>query len=94
MRKKLLLLWVSHRVNVFTSLKSASYLCFIHIEGDTTIYLKIVIHKPDPPVVKDHMVPLLLVDFKNTPLDKWDLTTQQVICKKFYSKIYLLYLLI
>uniref|UniRef100_A0A0K8UFV4 Nitrogen permease regulator 2-like protein n=1 Tax=Bactrocera latifrons TaxID=174628 RepID=A0A0K8UFV4_BACLA len=48
------------------------------VEGDTTIYLKIVIHKPDPPVVKDHMVPLLLLDFKNTPLDKWDLTTQQI----------------
>lgn len=48
------------------------------IEGDTTIYLKIVTHKPDPPVVKDHMVPLLLVDYKNTPLENWDLTTQQV----------------
>ncbi|XP_037931641.1 GATOR complex protein NPRL2-like, partial [Teleopsis dalmanni] len=49
------------------------------VEGDTTIYLKIVTHKPDPPIVKDHMVPLLLVDFKNTPLDNWDLTTQQIL---------------
>lgn len=47
-------------------------------EGDTTIYLKIVTHKPDPPPVKEHMVPLLLQEFKDTPIDNWDLTTQQV----------------
>ncbi|KAI9589798.1 GATOR complex protein NPRL2 [Glossina fuscipes] len=49
------------------------------VEGDTTIYLKIVTHKPDPPLVKDHMVPLLLVDYKDTPLENWDLTTQQIL---------------
>lgn len=51
------------------------------VEGDNTIYLKIVMHKPDPPSVKDHMVPLLLANLRDTPLENWDLTTQQVTGK-------------
>ncbi|XP_016924133.2 GATOR complex protein NPRL2 [Drosophila suzukii] len=49
------------------------------VEGDNTIYLKIVMHKPDPPPVKDHMVPLLLANLRDAPLDNWDLTTQQIL---------------
>ncbi|KAL7743393.1 hypothetical protein ACLKA6_008365 [Drosophila palustris] len=49
------------------------------VEGDNTIYLKIVMHKPDPPSVKDHMVPLLLANLRDTPLENWDLTTQQIL---------------
>lgn len=49
------------------------------VEGDTTIYLKIVTHKPDPPVVKDHMVPLLTLEYKTIPIESWDLTTQQIL---------------
>ncbi|XP_020802134.1 nitrogen permease regulator 2-like protein [Drosophila serrata] len=49
------------------------------VEGDNTIHLKIVMHKPDPPQVKDHMVPLLLANLRDAPLDNWDLTTQQIL---------------
>ncbi|XP_058127224.1 GATOR complex protein NPRL2 [Anopheles ziemanni] len=49
------------------------------VEGDTTIYLKIGRHKPDPPMVQDHQVPLLCRGFEDTDLDAWDLTTQQVL---------------
>ncbi|TMW40407.1 hypothetical protein DOY81_014513, partial [Sarcophaga bullata] len=48
------------------------------VEGDTNIYLKIVTHKPDPPVVKDHMVPLLLW-YKNNTLRKLGFNTQQIL---------------
>jgi len=37
-----------------------------------------IIPKPHPPPVKDHMVPLLLANLRDAPLDNWDLTTQQV----------------
>lgn len=49
------------------------------IEGETTIYLKILNHKPDPQPVLDHLVPLLCERYENTPIDVWDLTTQQVL---------------
>lgn len=48
-------------------------------EGETTIYLKILNHKPDPQPVLDHLVPLLCESYENTPIDVWDLTTQQVL---------------
>lgn len=48
------------------------------VEGENTIYLKIVTHLPDPPTVHDHMVPLLISEYKNVPLEMWDLTTQQI----------------
>ncbi len=48
-------------------------------EGATTIYLKILNHKPDPQAVLDHLVPLLCEQYENTPIDVWDLTTQQVL---------------
>lgn len=68
-----------HRLCKVVSTSSSLNVIFSYFsEGDTTIYLKIVTHKPDPPLVKDHMVPLLLVDYKNTPVENWDLTTQQV----------------
>ncbi|GAB0097294.1 GATOR complex protein NPRL2 [Sergentomyia squamirostris] len=49
------------------------------IEGDTTIYLKIVQLRTDPPTVMDHMVPTLEPQVRNMPLELWDLTSQQVI---------------
>lgn len=48
------------------------------IEGETTIYLKIVSHLCDPMPVHDHLVPFLSPQYKETPIDAWDLTTQQV----------------
>ncbi|XP_037038641.1 GATOR complex protein NPRL2 [Bradysia coprophila] len=49
------------------------------IEGETTIYLKILNPKPDPQPVLDHLVPLLCEAYENAPIDVWDLTTQQVL---------------
>lgn len=49
------------------------------IEGETTIHLKIISHFCDPPVIYDHMVPILNDKFKDIPREAWDLTTQQVI---------------
>ena len=48
-------------------------------EGETTIYLKILTHQPDPQMVRDHLVPMLCPDFTDMPTDVWDLTTQQVL---------------
>lgn len=36
-------------------------------------------HRPDPPFVKDYMVPLLTFEYKDNPLENWDLTTQQIL---------------
>lgn len=49
------------------------------IEGETTIYLKIVRITEDPPDVHDHQVPILRPEFRNMSFDSWDLTTQQVL---------------
>ncbi|XP_055585637.1 GATOR complex protein NPRL2 [Uranotaenia lowii] len=49
------------------------------VEGETTIYLKIVKLRPDPPPVQDYQVPLICKGFENIALESWDLTTQQVI---------------
>lgn len=49
------------------------------IEGETTIYLKIVNLRTDPPTVMDHMVPTLEPQVQDMPLELWDLTSQQVI---------------
>lgn len=49
------------------------------VVGETTIYLQIVTHQPDPPPVADHLVPLLRPDYRRQPADRWDLTTQQVL---------------
>lgn len=49
------------------------------IEGETTIYLKIVRIADDPPDVYDHQVPVLRPEFRNMSFDSWDLTTQQVL---------------
>lgn len=48
------------------------------VEGETTIHLKITSHFSDPPMIYDHLVPLLNDKFKGIPRDAWDLTTQQV----------------
>lgn len=48
------------------------------IEGETTIHLKIISHLCDPPIIFDHLVPLLNDRFKDIPQETWDLTTQQV----------------
>lgn len=49
------------------------------VEGQTTIYLKIVRIADDPPDVFDHQVPVLCPEFRNMAFDSWDLTTQQVL---------------
>lgn len=49
------------------------------IEGETTIYLKIITHFNDPPEVYDHLVPILNEQFCEVPIEVWDLTTQQVL---------------
>ncbi|XP_055524943.1 GATOR complex protein NPRL2 [Wyeomyia smithii] len=49
------------------------------VEGETTIYLKILKLKPDPPPVQDHLVPLICKGFENISMEAWDLTTQQVV---------------
>lgn len=49
------------------------------VEGETTIYLKIVSHQNDPPTIHDHLVPLIRPEFQRMPNDSWDLTTQQVL---------------
>lgn len=49
------------------------------VVGETTIYLQILTHLPDPPPVADHLVPLLRPDYRRQPVDRWDLTTQQVL---------------
>lgn len=53
-----------------------SSLCAV---GETIIYLKILTHQPDPQIVQDHLVPLLRPDYRDMPIDVWDLTTQQVL---------------
>lgn len=55
------------------------------IEGETTIHLKIISHFIDPPMVYDHLVPLLNDKFKDIPRETWDLTTQQVQMKFDFS---------
>lgn len=52
------------------------------IEGETTIYLKIVSHINDPPKIHDHLVPILLPPFQEMSKEIWDLTTQQVTFAK------------
>lgn len=47
-------------------------------EGKTTIQLKTVTHYTDPPLINDHLVPLLNSKFQKISFDAWDLTTQQV----------------
>lgn len=49
------------------------------IEGETTIYLKIVKLQQDPCNVVDHQVPLLCTEFERMSIEMWDLTTQQVL---------------
>lgn len=49
------------------------------IEGETTIFLKIVQTQEDPPPVYDHQVPQLKDEFSRIPLESWDLTTQQLL---------------
>lgn len=49
------------------------------VEGETTIFLKIVQTMEDPPPVFDHQVPQLKAEFSKIPLESWDLTTQQLI---------------
>lgn len=49
------------------------------VEGETTIHLKIVSIKSDPPPVLDHMVPLFNTHYTNIPCEVWDLTTQQIL---------------
>lgn len=48
------------------------------VEGETTIHLKIISHFSDPPLIHDHLVPMLNDKFKDIPRESWDLTTQQV----------------
>lgn len=48
------------------------------IEGETTIHLKIISNFSDPPMIYDHLVPMLNDKFKDIPREAWDLTTQQV----------------
>lgn len=52
---------------------------FRFVEGETTIYLKIVSPLRDPQNVRDHLVPLLRPAFQQMPIDMWDLTTQQLL---------------
>lgn len=52
------------------------------VEGETTIYLKIVNSQKspeDPPEVLDHHVPELNEPYTEIPLDHWDLTSQQIL---------------
>lgn len=49
------------------------------VEGETTIHLKIISHFNDPPMIYDHLVPLLNDKFKDIPREAWDLTTHQVM---------------
>lgn len=49
------------------------------VEGETTIYLKIVRIADDPPDVQDYQVPILRPEFRKMSFDSWDLTTQQVL---------------
>lgn len=55
-----------------------SRVCTI-VEGETTIYLKILKIPSDPPDVYDHQVPLLRKEFQDMSKECWDLTTQQVL---------------
>lgn len=49
------------------------------VEGETTIFLKIVQTHDDPPEVDEHQVPHLMKEFRNLSLEFWDLTTQQIL---------------
>lgn len=49
------------------------------VEGETTIFLKLVQTQEDPPPVYDHQVPQLRHEYSELPLDSWDLTTQQLL---------------
>lgn len=49
------------------------------VEGETTIYLKIVQAQADPPPVFDHQVPKLKRQYSTISLEAWDLTTQQLL---------------
>lgn len=72
-----------HRPKINTMLNkimkdlNESRVCTI-VEGETTIYLKILKIPNDPPDVHDHQVPILSKNFENMSLEHWDLTTQQV----------------
>lgn len=55
-----------------------SRVCTI-VEGETTIYLKILKIPEDPPDVYDHQVPLLKKEFQDMSIEHWDLTTQQIL---------------
>lgn len=49
------------------------------VEGETTIFLKIVEIHDDPPLVADHQVPHLNPEYAELPIESWDLTTQQLL---------------
>lgn len=49
------------------------------VEGETTIFLKIVQTQDDPPPVLDHLVPTLKRRYSEIALESWDLTTQQLL---------------
>lgn len=47
--------------------------------GSCVYLLQVVGVWPDPPLVRDHHVPVLLSERVNNREDHWDLTTQQVL---------------
>lgn len=69
---------IQHMLNKIMKDLNETRVCTF-VEGETTIYLKIVRITDDPPDVHDHQVPILRPEFRNMSIDSWDLTTQQVL---------------
>lgn len=69
---------IYHMLNKIMRDLNETRVCTI-IEGETTIYLKIVRIADDPAEVSDSQVPVIRPEFFNMSFDSWDLTTQQVL---------------
>ena len=69
---------IQHMLNKIMKDLNEKRTCTI-VEGETTIYLKILRIAEDPPEVADFQVPILRPEFQNMSFDSWDLTTQQVL---------------
>ena len=69
---------IQHMLNKIMKDLNEKRTCTI-VEGETTIYLKILRIAEDPPEVADYQVPILRPEFQNMSFDSWDLTTQQVL---------------
>lgn len=63
--------------NILTGLNDTDRECFYVFKGRLLALKVVPAVLSDPPKIEDHQVPVFVIDVG--PVDKWDLTTQQII---------------